>query len=85
MIVNTSSLTVGSTNRGQATALRAQARQLHERLARRTGLALLAWSRRQDERRTHDAVQLRRQTEQAATRARNGEFMRLATLGSPQL
>lgn len=81
--MNTSSLTAGSTSQGQATALRAQARRQRERLAYRAGLALLAWSRRQDERNTRDAVQLRRQAAQAATRARDDEFTRLVTLGSP--
>ncbi len=80
--MNTSSLTAGATREGQATALRAQARQLNERLARRAGLALLAWSRRQDERRTHDAVHLRRQTAQLATTARDDRF-RLVALGTP--
>jgi hypothetical protein len=81
--VNTSSLTAGSTRQSQATTLRAEARQWNEQLARRLGIALLTWSRRQDELRTRDAVQLRRQTEQLATRARNDGFQRLAVLGSP--
>ncbi|MFD4421959.1 hypothetical protein ACFWN7_10705 [Agromyces sp. NPDC058484] len=82
--MNTSSLTIGSTRSGQATALRAQARQLNERLARRAGLALLAWSRRQDERRTHDAVLLRRQAEQLATQARDDQFRWIALSGAPR-
>jgi hypothetical protein len=82
MIVNTTSLTAGSAPQGQATELRAQARQLHERLARRVGLALLAWSRRQDERRSHDAVHLRRRTAERATRAHDEQY-RLVTLGAP--
>jgi len=80
--VNTSSLTAGSNRQDQATVLRAQARQLNERLARRAGLALLAWSRRQDERRSYDAVRLRRQTAQLATRAYDDQF-RLVALGTP--
>lgn len=80
--MNTSSLTAGSAQQNQATALRAQARQLHERLALRAGLALLEWSRRQDQRRTHDAVQLRRNTEQLASRVRN-DGQRLVALGTP--
>ncbi|HEY6801918.1 MAG TPA: hypothetical protein VI121_14825 [Agromyces sp.] len=81
--MNTSSLTAGQARSGQATALSAQARQLNERLARRAGLALLAWSRRQDARRTNDAVLLRRQTEQLATQARDDQFRQLALLGAP--
>ena len=80
--MNTSSLTAGSTQQGQATAIRAQARQLNERLARRAGFALLAWSRRQDARRTNDAVLLRRQTEQLATEARNDQFRQIALRGA---
>ncbi len=80
--MNTSSLSAGQAQSGQATAIRAQARQLNERLARRAGLALLAWSRRQDERRTSDAVLLRRQTEQLATQARDDQFRQLALRGA---
>ncbi len=80
--MNTTSLTAGSARQGQSTQLRAQARRLHERLARRLGLALLAWSRRQNERRTHDVVQLRRRTAEAATRARDEQY-RLVILGVP--
>jgi hypothetical protein len=82
MIVNTTSLTAGSARQSQTTELRAQARRLRERLARRLGLALLAWSRRQDERRTADTVLLRRQTAELATRARDEQY-RLVTLGTP--
>jgi hypothetical protein len=81
-IVNTSSLTAGSTQQSQATALRAQARQLNERLARRAGFALLAWSRRRDARRASDAVLLRRQTEQRATEARDDQYRQLALRGA---
>ena len=80
--MNTTSLTAGSARQGQTTELRAQARRLRERLARRVGFALLAWSRRQDERRTADTVLLRRQTAQLATRARDEQY-RLVTLGTP--
>lgn len=80
--MNTTSLTAGSARQSQTTELRAQARRLRERLARRLGLALLAWSRRQDERRTADTVLLRRQTAELATRARDEQY-RLVTLGTP--
>ena len=80
--MNTTSLTAGSARQSQATELRAQARQLHERLARRAALALLAWSRRQDERRSHDALHLRRRTAELATRAHDEQY-RLVTLGTP--
>ena len=80
--MNTSTLTAGSTQPGQASALSAQARRLHQRLALRTGLALLAWSRRQDERRTPEAMQLRRETAQLATLARD-DMQRRLTLATP--
>jgi hypothetical protein len=80
--VNTSSLTAGSAQQSQATVLRAQAGQLRQRLALRAGLALLAWSRRQDERRTSNAVQLRLQTELLADQARS-DVQRLVALGTP--
>jgi hypothetical protein len=76
--VNTSSLTAGSTQQSQANVLTAQAQQLHQRLALRTGLALLAWSRRQDERRTPDAMRLRRQTAQVASEARADAQLRVS-------
>ena len=80
--MNTSSLTAGSAQQSQATVLSAQARQLRQRLALRAGLALLAWSRRQDERRTSNAVQLRLQTELLADQARS-DVQRLVALGTP--
>jgi hypothetical protein len=80
--VNTSSLTAGSAQQSQATVLRAQARRLRQRLAERAGLALLEWSLRQDERRTSNAVQLRRQNEQLADQARS-DVQRLVALGTP--
>ncbi|MGW4929105.1 hypothetical protein ACWEOH_08120 [Agromyces sp. NPDC004153] len=80
--MNTTSLTVGSAQQSRATTISAQARRLRERLARRAGLALLAWSRRQEERRSTDAVTLRRQTEQDATRAHDEQYRRLALGGA---
>ena len=80
--MNTSSLTAGTARQSQATAHSAQAPGLQERLAHRAGNALLAWSRRQEQRRTHDAVYQRRQTAQLATRARDDQF-RLVALGTP--
>lgn len=76
--MNTSSLTAGSAQQSRATVLSAQARRLDERLALRTGLALLAWSRRRDERRSPDAVQLRRQTAQLAAQLRDDAQRRVA-------
>ncbi|WP_448002064.1 hypothetical protein [Agromyces bauzanensis] len=81
--MNANPLTAGTTRVGQPVELSPQAPQLYGRLARRAGLALLAWSRRQDERRTSSAVQLRRQAEQAGARARDDQFQRVALLGSP--
>lgn len=76
--MNSSSLTVGRTRSSQASALNAQALQTRERVARRAGLALLAWSRRQEQRRTHEAVRLRRETQLLAARIREDAFRRVA-------
>lgn len=81
--MNANPLSAGMTSSGRPVELSSQAPQLYERLARRAGLALLAWSQRQDERRTSSAVLLRRQAERAATRARDDQFRQLALLGSP--
>ena len=51
--MNTSSLALGQSQR-QATDVRVQARRLNERIALRAGLALIAWSRRQNERLSHE-------------------------------
>lgn len=76
--MNSSSLTAGRTRTGQASALSAQALQTRERVARRVGIALLAWSRQQDQRRTHEAVKLRRETQLLAARLREDAFQRVA-------
>ena len=79
--MNTTSLTLGSARQSRTT-ISAQAGQLRERLARRAGIALLAWSRRQEERRSTDAVTLRRQAEQSATRARDDQYRRITLAGA---
>ena len=81
--MNTSSLTAGSPRQEQAIALRAHARQLHERIAVRAGLALIAWGRRQDEQRTHTATQLRRRNQQIAAETRADHYQRIALLAHP--
>ncbi|WP_136709164.1 DUF3300 domain-containing protein [Agromyces sp. H66] len=81
--MNANPLAAGTTRQGQTVELSTQARRLRQRVARRAGLALLAWSQRQDERRTSSAVQLRRQAERAGNLARDDQFQRLALLGSP--
>lgn len=80
--MNTSTLTAGSTQQGQATVLTAQAGELRQRLALRAGLALVAWSRRQDARRTPEAVQLRLEGAQLATLARD-DVQRRVTFATP--
>ncbi|WP_157000920.1 hypothetical protein [Agromyces laixinhei] len=81
--MNTSTLTVGRTSQGQASTLRADARQLHERLARRAGLGLLAWGRRRDAQRTHTAHAQRRRNELAAAHLQAADFQRIALLAQP--
>lgn len=76
--MNSSSLAAGRTRLGQASTLSAQALRTRERAARRVGIALLAWSRRQDQRRTHQEVRLRRETQQLAARLREDAFQRVA-------
>ncbi|MCD5345408.1 hypothetical protein [Agromyces sp. S2-1-8] len=77
--MNTSSLALGQSQR-QATEMRAQARRLNERIALRAGLALIAWSRRQSERLSHDAVMLRQQNTRLAHRVRGGDLQRVALI-----
>lgn len=79
--MNTSSLALGQSTTGQATAMRAQARRLNERIALRAGLALIAWSRRQSERLSHEAVMLRQQNTALAHRVRAGDLQRIALIG----
>ena len=83
--MNANPLTAGATRQGRPVEFSTQARQLRQRMARRAGLALLAWSNRQDERRSHSAVQLRRAAEQAGTQARDEQFQRLSVLVSPMV
>ncbi|AWB94265.1 hypothetical protein DCE93_00060 [Agromyces badenianii] len=83
--MNTSTLTAGRSPQGQAVALRADARLLRERIARRTGLALIAWGRRQDERRTHSANSERRRNELLAARLQAAEFQRMALIATPMI
>ena len=59
------------------------ARLVHSLIVRR--MLRHAADRLDPGRSSHAAVQLRRQTEQAATRARDDEFLRVATHGSPLL
>lgn len=81
--MNTSSLTASPPRSEQAIVIRAQARRLRERIAVRAGLALIAWGRRHDERRTHDALYERRHNEQVANRLRDDEFIRAVLLARP--
>ncbi|MGW9631911.1 hypothetical protein ACWGST_14525 [Agromyces sp. NPDC055520] len=81
--MNTSTITAGRVSSTQVSTLRVDARQLHERIARRTGLALIAWGRRRDEQRTHSAVSERRRNELAAARLHAEEFQRIAVIAQP--
>lgn len=81
--MNTSTITAGRTAQVQAVTLRADARQLSDRIARRAGHALLAWSRRRDEQRTHSATVERRWNEQAAARLQAAEFQRITLMAQP--
>ena len=79
--MNTSTISVGRT--AQVQSVTADARQLSDRIARRAGHALLAWSRRRDAQRTHSAMAERRRNEQAAARLQADEFRRLTLMAQP--
>ena len=82
--VNTSTISAGRTAQVQTVTLRADARQLSDRLARRTGHALLAWSRRRDEQRSALlGLAERRRNEQAAARLQADEFQRITLMALP--
>jgi hypothetical protein len=81
--VNTSTITAGRTAQMQTVTLRADARQLSDRLALRAGHALLAWSRRRDEQRTHSATAERRRNEQVAAPLQADEFRRITLMAPP--
>lgn len=72
--MNTTSLTASRSGSDQAAVVRDGARRVRERLSVRLGLALVAWGRRADERRTLEALALRRSNELAADRLREGNF-----------
>lgn len=76
--MNSTTLTTIGTTESRAQDVRAGASQLRERLATRIGLALLDWSRRQDELRTSESVAARRRTERLATESLDREFARVA-------
>jgi hypothetical protein len=80
-IVNTT-LTATRSTAQQAEAVRAGAGRLRERLARRAGLALLAWSMAAEARRLREDADLRRRAElqREADRLRESNFTTLALL-----
>lgn len=83
--MNTSTLTVGRSTQAQTVTLRADARRLRERVARRAGLALIAWGRRQDEQRSYAANTDRRRNELVAARLQAAEFQRIALIAQPMI
>lgn len=74
--MNSTTLTIGTTE-SRAQEVRVGASQLRERLATRIGLALLDWSRRQDELRTSESIAAHRRTERLATESLDREFARV--------
>lgn len=83
--MNTSTLIAGRSPQAQTVTLRADARRLRERVARRVGLALIAWGRRQDEQRSHSASVERRHNELVAARLQAAEFQRIALIAQPMI
>ncbi|GGR17363.1 MULTISPECIES: hypothetical protein [Agromyces] len=76
--MNPTTITTIGTTESRASDVRTGARMLRERVAARLGLALLEWSRRHDERRTHRAVAHHREAQRIATALRDEEFARIA-------
>lgn len=77
--MNTSLTATGSTSR-QAAAVRAEAGRLRERLARRAGLALVAWSRTAEARRNRGDLARRAELQRDADRLRDENTTTLALL-----
>ena len=77
--VNTT-LTATRSTAQQAQAVRLGAGRLQERLARRAGLALLAWSRAAEARRLRDDAGRLAELQREAERLRASNFTTLATL-----
>lgn len=73
-------LTATSSTSQQAAAVRAEAGRLGERLARRAGLALLAWSSAAEARRDRDDLGRRAKLQRSADRLRDDNFSTLALL-----
>lgn len=74
-------LTATRSTAQQAEAVRAGAGRLQERLARRVGLALLAWSRAAEARRLREDPRRRVELQLEADRLRGSNFTTLALLG----
>lgn len=74
-------LTATRSTAQQAEAVRAGAGRLQERLARRVGLALLAWSRAAEARRLREDPRRRVELQLEADRLRASNFTTLALLG----
>ncbi|MGR0218838.1 hypothetical protein [Agromyces sp. ZXT2-6] len=73
-------LTATRSTAQQAEAVRAGAGRLQERLARRAGLALLAWSRAAEARRLREDPRRRAELQREADRLRDSNFTALALL-----
>ena len=74
------SLTATTSTSQSAAAVRAEAGRLRERLARRAGLALLAWSLTAEARRDRDDLARRAELQCRADRLRDENFIALAVL-----
>ena len=73
-------LTATSSTSQRAEAMRTEAGRLGERLARRAGLALLAWSRAAEVRRNSDDLSGLTELQRDADRLRDDNFTTLALL-----
>jgi hypothetical protein len=83
--VNTTSLTARQPVPGQAAVVRDGAQRVRQRVSVRVGLALVAWGRRADARRSPEAVVQRRERQLVADRLREQGFSTVALLTRPSL
>ncbi|MGI9824975.1 hypothetical protein [Agromyces sp. Marseille-Q5079] len=81
--MNSTTLTAARPTAGRSSYYQPRHLDLQDRVARRLGLALLAWSRRREALRTPETVLLRRHTARAASEAHGDLLVQLHTLGSP--
>ena len=81
--MQTTTLTAARPNTGRADLYHPRSLAVQDRVARRIGQALLDWSRRREERNSHESVLLHRQAALEASEAQRELHVLLATIGRP--